>query len=113
MSKTVEQAWREHGVDDDQPAHEYFVYGWDAHKEQADAEIAMWQDRATEAQAERDAAREERDGLLEALECYLNTQDALDNRELQGPNVEDYFEFVRRRNAARRDLDAAIAKDKP
>jgi hypothetical protein len=38
--KTVEQAWKEHGVDDDQPAHELFVYGWEAHEAEADARIA-------------------------------------------------------------------------
>lgn len=47
--------------------------------------------------------------LLEAMDEYLQDQDALDNRELSGPNAEDYFVLVRRRNAARRDLDAAIA----
>lgn len=46
--------------------------------------------------------------LLEAIEEYLQDQDALDNRELSGPNAEDYFVLVRRRNAARRELDAAI-----
>ncbi|MDR6886104.1 MULTISPECIES: hypothetical protein [Variovorax] len=48
--------------------------------------------------------------LLEATEAYLQAQDALDNRELQGPNAEDYCVLLRRRNAARDDLDAAISK---
>lgn len=41
---------------------------------------------------------------------FLEAQDALDNREASGPNAEDYFVLLRRRNAARRDLDAAVAK---
>lgn len=28
--KTAEQAWREHGVDDDMPVPEHFQYGFDA-----------------------------------------------------------------------------------
>lgn len=53
---------------------------------------------------------EQRAGLLEALRDYLEAQDALDNRETAGPNAEDYFELMRRRNNAREDLDAAIAR---
>jgi len=47
-------------------------------------------------------------GLLDATEDYLQAQDALDNRELNGINAEDYFVLMRRRNAARRDLDAVL-----
>jgi hypothetical protein len=46
----------------------------------------------------------------EATVAFLEAQDALDNRELQGPNAEDYFTVLRRRNAARRDLEAAITE---
>jgi hypothetical protein len=28
--KTIEQAWCEHGVDDDMPPHDFFVAGWNA-----------------------------------------------------------------------------------
>jgi hypothetical protein len=47
--------------------------------------------------------------LLEAIEEYLQDQDALDNQYLSGQNARGYFVLVRRRNAARRELDAAIA----
>ena len=49
-----------------------------------------------------------RPDLLDATEDYLQAQDALDNRELNGINAEDYFVLMRRRNAARRDLDAVL-----
>lgn len=52
------------------------------------------------------------EALLEEMEALLQAQDALDNRELQGPNAEDYFTLLRRRNAARHDLDAALGKEK-
>ncbi|MDQ0068306.1 hypothetical protein J2W34_000080 [Variovorax boronicumulans] len=48
--------------------------------------------------------------LLSAVEDFLEAQDALDNREYQGINGEDYSVLMRRRNRARDDLDAAIAK---
>jgi hypothetical protein len=44
-----------------------------------------------------------------ALDEYLEAQDALDNREYMGINGEDYFVLLRRRNSARTDLDAALA----
>ncbi|OUM00528.1 hypothetical protein [Variovorax sp. JS1663] len=49
----------------------------------------------------------------EAIQAYLEAQDALDNRELQGPNADDYFILLRRRNDARRDLDAALSRQAP
>ncbi|WP_157359762.1 hypothetical protein [Caldimonas brevitalea] len=45
--------------------------------------------------------------LEEAVADFLEAQDALDNRELQGPYVEGYFVLLRRRNDARGRLDAA------
>jgi hypothetical protein len=48
--------------------------------------------------------------VLGALKDFLEAQDALDNHELIGVNAEDYFIVLRRRNAARKDLDSAIAK---
>ncbi len=46
----------------------------------------------------------------EAVEALLEHQDALDNREYMGINGEDYEVLMRRRNAARDDLDALMAK---
>lgn len=34
----------------------------------------------------------------------------VDNREISGPNAEDYFTLLRRRNSARDGMDAAISK---
>lgn len=51
--------------------------------------------------------------LRGALEDYLEAQDALDNQELAGPNAEPYSVLMRRRNAARKDLDAALAATAP
>ncbi|BEP44094.1 hypothetical protein [Variovorax sp. V15] len=48
--------------------------------------------------------------VMDAVEAFLEAQDALDNREHQGINGEDYFTLIGRRNAARHDLDAAIAE---
>jgi|GEM_PF-7028083 len=48
----------------------------------------------------------------EALVAFLEAQDALDNREFQGQNAEDYFVMLRRRNLARDDLDAALSASK-
>lgn len=45
----------------------------------------------------------------EVLEAFLEAQDALDNRELNGINAEDYFVLLRRRNRARADLEAALS----
>lgn len=45
----------------------------------------------------------------DALADFLAAQDALDNHELNGQNGTDYFTLVRRRNDARKDLDAALA----
>lgn len=47
--------------------------------------------------------------LLEAAQAYRDAQDALDNREYAGINAEPHEVLMRRRNAARDDLDAAIA----
>ena len=47
--------------------------------------------------------------LSDAIEHYLESQDALDNREYAGINAESYETLIRRRNASRKDLDAAIA----
>lgn len=44
-----------------------------------------------------------------ALEEYLEAQDALDNREYGGVNGETHETAMRRRNGARRDLDAALS----
>lgn len=64
----------------------------------------------TEAYAEgRKDEREEWRALSAELESYLEAQDALDNRELNGINAEDYFVLLRRRNYARDSLEAAIA----
>jgi hypothetical protein len=45
----------------------------------------------------------------DALSDFLEAQDALDNHELNGKNGTDYFTLIRRRNDARKDLDAAFA----
>jgi hypothetical protein len=47
--------------------------------------------------------------LSDAVEHYLESQDALDNREYAGINAESYETLIRRRNASRKDLDAALA----
>ena len=47
--------------------------------------------------------------LSDAVEHYLAAQDALDNREYAGINAESYEKLIRRRNASRKDLDAALA----
>lgn len=47
----------------------------------------------------------------EALDEFLQAQDALDNHEYQGINGEDYFVLMRRRNRARDELDAAMKGD--
>ncbi len=53
------------------------------------------------------------DSVLEdAVEQYLEAQDALDNRDYSGINAESYEKLVRQRNAARRDLEAARAQQK-
>lgn len=54
--------------------------------------------------------RKQRDELLSALADFLGAQDALDNREAAGPNAECHFKLMARRNNARQDLDAAIAR---
>jgi hypothetical protein len=62
--------------------------------------------------AEAQKLREQRDELLNvvaALTDFLDAQDALDNRELQGPNAPNYFSLLSSRNGARDDLDKAIA----
>jgi len=47
--------------------------------------------------------------VLDEMENFLEKQDALDNHESNGPNAEDYFAVLRRRNVARKHLDAALA----
>ena len=47
--------------------------------------------------------------LREAVEAFLEAQDALDNHEVNGQNGADYFTLLRLRNAARRDLDAVMS----
>ena len=47
--------------------------------------------------------------LSDAVEHYLEAQDALDNREYGGINAEPYEKLLRRRNTSRTDLDAALA----
>ena len=49
------------------------------------------------------------DNIIEELENFLEKQDALDNHELNGPNTEDYFAVLARRNKARKQLDAALS----
>lgn len=46
---------------------------------------------------------------LHAISAYLEAQDNLDNCEYQGINGESHSSLQRRKHAARRDLDAAIA----
>jgi len=53
--------------------------------------------------------RSDADKLAEALRDFLEAQDSLDNRELQGINAEDYFTLQRRRNSTREDLDSILA----
>lgn len=45
----------------------------------------------------------------EAVRAFLEAQDALDNREFQGINGEDWGTLRRRRNVARDELDNALA----
>lgn len=47
--------------------------------------------------------------LAEELDEFLEAQDALDNHGRNGINAEPWEVLMRRRNAARRDLDAAMA----
>lgn len=47
--------------------------------------------------------------LAEALDEFLEAQDALDNHGRNGINAEPWEVLMRRRNAARRDLDAVMA----
>jgi hypothetical protein len=56
------------------------------------------------------ALRASRDELAEAAHAYRDAQDALDNREYAGINAEDHSVLMRRRNAARDDLDTALAR---
>lgn len=53
------------------------------------------------------------DGWREAVDDFLDAQDALDNRELMGPNAEDHSVLMRRRNNARDDLDNALSAAPP
>lgn len=55
------------------------------------------------------APQQEPAPLSDAVEHYLESQDALDNREYAGINAESYETLIRRRNASRKDLDAALA----
>lgn len=48
------------------------------------------------------------DEQIDAVRAYLEAQDALDNREYQGINGEDWGTLRRRRNLARDDLDKAL-----
>lgn len=50
--------------------------------------------------------------LQAAIRDYLERQDGLDNREYHGINAEPYEKLISRRNHARDDLDAALAKHK-
>lgn len=50
----------------------------------------------------------EQDNLIDALDGYLEAQDALDNRELEGPNATPHGVAMQRRNEARSRLDSAI-----
>ncbi|MCD2164321.1 hypothetical protein [Comamonas koreensis] len=50
--------------------------------------------------------------LQTAISDYLERQDDLDNMEHHGINVEPHDTLMRRRNHARDDLDAALAKHK-
>lgn len=45
----------------------------------------------------------------DAVDAYLEAQDALDNREYMGVNAEPHEKLMRRRNQARAYLDAALA----
>lgn len=47
--------------------------------------------------------------MQDAIRQYTEAQDALDNREYAGINAEPYDKLLRARNAARRDLEAALA----
>jgi hypothetical protein len=72
------------------------------------------QEAALVARAALGAQRQAEPVVSEAmarLTTFLEAQDALDNRELMGPNAEDYFTLIKRRNAARKHLDAAMQKD--
>lgn len=60
---------------------------------------------------EKSRARAAAEEVMARLTTFLEAQDALDNRELMGPNAEDYFTLIKRRNAARKHLDAAMQKD--
>ncbi|RUR69033.1 hypothetical protein EJP67_18405 [Variovorax guangxiensis] len=59
------------------------------------------------------AAVQQGEALTDAVVDFLEAQDALDNREFQGINGEDYFTLRRRRNLARDDLAAALASAQP
>lgn len=72
---------------------------------QSYAHAAIDADRASAAQP----ARAGGDALQQAVSDYLEAQDALDNWELQSINREPHDRVMRRRNDARRGLDAALA----
>lgn len=60
------------------------------------------------------AAENEDAALLDAMDALIEAQDALDNREINGINADNYFVLLRRRNAARKHFEAVCAarKDK-
>lgn len=47
--------------------------------------------------------------LLDEMDALIEAQDALDNREYNGTNAEDYFVLLGRRNVARDHYEAARA----
>ena len=71
-----------------------------------EAEIALLKKALLEAEAAPQPAPAP---LSDAIEHYLESQDALDNWEYAGINAESYETLIRRRNASRNDLDAALA----
>ena len=48
--------------------------------------------------------------LIEKAHEFFDAQEALDNRELMGPNADDHDKLMRRRNQARRELETVLAR---
>lgn len=89
-------------------------HGWFQYRDaQSDVSRAFAQDAIAMHERIRAAAPEllmAADEMLEAINELMTAQDELDNRELNGPNAEDYFVLLHRRNATRRCLDQVIDK---
>lgn len=80
----------------------------DAQKFRATRVVDFPQSVRVEYRRDSDNARDALSGLIGAAQAFLDAQVRLDNHELMGPNAEHYSVLMRRRNAARSDLEKAL-----